>query len=50
MRGMMRLMRGFSTGKLSIADTANVIRGKILGITQVVSLPLHRMMSRSSEL
>lgn len=49
MRGILRLTQSFSK-KLSIADTAKVIQDKIMNITQVVTPPLFRTTSNSSEL
>ena len=48
MRSLLKLRTPFSSKKLGIADTAKVIQDKILGITQVVSTPLSRMMLNNS--
>jgi len=47
MRSLLKIKLPFSSRKLGIADTAKVIQDKILGISQVVTNSLCRMMLNS---
>jgi hypothetical protein len=50
MRGIMKLMQGFASKKLGIAETTKIIQEKIMNVTQIVNPPLFRTTSKSSEL